>query len=340
MVKLRLSNLKSIARVAKVGLVKHAPEILMGTGTVAFVATVITASRSTIKAQDILADCKEKLDDIKEIQELQISCNGEVENIQELAEYDEKQAKKDRITAYVQMAIKLAKEYAIPFALALVTVFSFFGAFGIMKKRYATLATAYSALSESFRRYRERVIQDKGADKDLEYLTGGKVKELTETDKDGKKVKRKVLTLPDGTELSPYAFKFAKYKENGELNYQWQDDFSLNRAYILGQQDYLNDQLYMRCVFDDKHRVMKRGWVFLNEIRDLLGEDPTSTGAVVGNLFGNGEPGRDGFIDFRLVESRDEDGTCFYINPNVDGLIYDIVENYEKVPFEPVTNVD
>ena len=64
MVKLRLSNLKSIARVAKVGLVKHAPEILMGTGTVAFVATVVTASRSTIKAQDILADCKEKLDDV------------------------------------------------------------------------------------------------------------------------------------------------------------------------------------------------------------------------------------------------------------------------------------
>ena len=64
MLKFSLSNLKSMARVTKVVIVKHAPEILMGTGAVAFVGTVITASRATIKAQDILEDHREKLADI------------------------------------------------------------------------------------------------------------------------------------------------------------------------------------------------------------------------------------------------------------------------------------
>ena len=329
MLKLSLSNIKSVVTVAKMTVVKHAPEILMGTGTVAFVATVVTASRATIKAQDVLEEHKEKLETIG------LALEGEDEEV-----YSVEDAKKDKVITYTQTGLALAKEYALPLGLAALTVTCYFGAFGIMKKRYSTLAAAYSALSETFKRYRQRVIEDKGEDKDLEYLTGGKVKEITVKDKDGNKSKAKVLTLPDGTPLSPYAFKFSKYKENGEINYQWQSDPILNRAYILGQQDYLNDQLYMRCVFDNDHKVLKRGWVFLNEIRDLLGEDPTTTGSVVGNRYGNGEPGCDGYIDFRLTEAEDENGTCFYVNPNVDGLIYDIVENWEKVPFAPTCGVD
>ena len=305
----------------------------MGTGTVAFIATVVTASKATIKAQDILEQHKDALDDIKEMKEYKEQYPDDVD-------YSPEEIRKDKIVTYSKTGIALAKEYALPVGLAAITVTCYFGAFGIMRKRYATLAAAYSALEETFRRYRQRVIADKGEEKDLEYLTGGKVKEVTVKDEEGNKTKKKVLTLPDGTELSPYAFKFSKYKENGEINYQWQNSFALNRAYILGQQDYLNDQLYMRCVKNKDGKVIKRGWVFLNEIRELLGEDPTSAGAVVGNLFGNGEPGRDGFIDFRLIEAEDENGTCFYVNPNVDGLIYDIVEDYEKVPFDTTYKID
>lgn len=323
MVRFGLSNLKSVAKVATIGIKKHSPEILMGIGTISFVATVVTASKATIKAQDILENHKGELDDIKLAAE---------END---PEYTEKDVKKDKITLYSQTGMALAKDYAPAAGFAALTLTCFFGAFGIMKKRYVTLSFAYSALETSFRNYRQRVIEDKGEDADIYYMTGQKVKEVTVKDEEGNKVKQKVMTLPDGTILSPYAFKFGKYRENGELNRQWLNDTSLNRAYILGQQDYLNNQLYMRSVFDNNHDVIKRGWVFLNEIRDLLGEDPTATGAVVGNLFGNGEPGRDGYIDFRIIEAEDEYGTCFYINPNVDGLIYDIVEKYEKVPFTP-----
>jgi len=334
MLKLSFSNIKSMAKVAKVVVVKHSPEILMGTGTVAFIATIVTASRATIKAQDILEDHREALEDIKLVEEM--TNNEESTEV----EYTKEDARKDKIVQYSKTGLALAKEYALPLGLAALTISCYFGAFGIMKKRYTTLAAAYSALNTAFQKYRQRVIEDKGEEKDLEYLTGGKVKEITQKDENGNKTKLKALTLPDGTVLSPYAFKFGKYKENGEINHQWQGDYCLDKAYILGQQDYLNDQLYLRCVFDDQHRVLKRGCVFLNEIRDLLGEDPTATGAVAGNRYGNGEPGCDGFIDFHLIEAQDENGLCFYVNPNIDGLIYDLVDKWEKEPFVPTYGID
>lgn len=321
-------NIKTFFNIAKMTVIKHSPEILMAAGTASFVVTVISASKATIKAQDILEEHKETLDDINEVIEKADDCG---------IEYSLEDCKKDKITAYTKTGLALFTDYLPTIGFATVTLTCFFGAFSIMKKRYATLAIAYAALERSFKIYRKRVIADRGEDADIYYMTGQKPKEVTEKDEEGNKVKTKKLTLSDGTEIaSPYAFKFGKYKENGEKNYQWNGDPMIDRAYILGQQDYLNDQLYMRCVFDKDHNVVRKGWVFLNEIRDLLGEDPTSTGAVVGNLFGNGEPGSDGYIDFNIMESEDEYGTCFYINPNVDGLIYDIVENPCK-PFTPAT---
>ena len=210
-----------------------------------------------------------------------------------------------------------------------------------MKKRYTTLALAYSALEQSFRKYRERVIADRGQDADTYYLTGEKPKEVTVKDEEGNKKKVKQLVLPDGSIASPYAFKYSKYKENGELNHQWQEDINLLRAYALGQQDYLNNQLYLRCLYDDNHDVLVRGAVMLNEIRDVLGEDPTPTGAVVGNRFGNGEEGCNGYIDFNMIEATETDPEtgreipCIFVNPNVDGLIYDLLGKREPVPFTP-----
>lgn len=328
MIKLSVSNLKSVVNVAKVGIVKHAPEILMGVGAVSFVGTVVVASRATIKAQDILYDHHEKLDDIKQAESMEV--------------YTEEDAKTDKIKVYTQTTLAMVKDYAPAAGLGVLSMTCFFAAFGIIKKRYTTLAIAYNALSESFALYRKRVIEDKGEEADLYYLTGQKVKEVTVKDEEGKKKKVKVLELPDGTELaSPYAFKFGKYKENGELNNQWNNDPNYLRMMVLGQQDWLNDRLYMNCVFDDDHRVVKRGSVFLNEARDVLGEDPTTTGAVTGWRYSNGEEGCNGYIDFHMIEAMEinpEDGKeipCIIINPNVDGLIYDLVEQFEEIPFEP-----
>jgi hypothetical protein len=243
---------------------------------------------------------------------------------------------------YARTTGNLAIEYAPAVALTTLSITSFCASYGILKKRYVALGVAYNVLQQSFDTYRQRVIEAEGREKDVQYLTGEKLKSITLVDEEGNKTKGKALAdVQNGSLASPYAFKFGKYKENGEINIQWENNQSYNLSYVLGQEDYLNDQLYFRCIFDENHNVIKRGSVFLNEIRVLLGEDPTTAGAVVGNRFGNGEPGCNGYIDFRVVNGIEkdpftgEDIPCLWIDPNVDGLIYDKLEEFEDVPFYP-----
>ena len=325
---MNLAGIKAFARVAKQTIVKHSPEILMVVGGVTFVTTVVVASKETINETDILAEHDLALDEI------------EFDKDEELI--DLKAYKKSRFNVYKHTAIQTTKNYTPAIILGTTSLACFFGAFGIMRKRYATLVLAYSALEESFRNYRQRVIEARGADEDLYYLTGAKPKEITVKDDEGNKTKVKTLTLPDGTIASPYAFKFSKYNEDGSRNNQWSSDMQSNLSYVLGQQDWLNNQLYCRNVFDSKHRVKIRGSIMLNEVRELLGEVPTPTGSVVGWRFSNGEPGCNGYIEFRVMEASEKDPDdpskdipCLFINPNCDGMIYDLLGIEEKKPFEP-----
>ena len=327
---MNLAGIKAFARVAKQTIVKHSPEILMAVGGVTFVATVVVAAKETIDEQEILAEHELALDTVEEFNEL--------------GQLDKKAYKKSRLKVYKYTVVETTKNYAPAVILGATSLACFFGAFGIMRKRYATLVMAYSALEESFRKYRERVIADKGRDADIYYLTGSKPKEITQKNEDGTKEKKKLLVLPDGTVASPYAFKFSKYNEDGSLNNQWSNEQSINMSYVLGQQDWLNMQLYTRCVFDSKHRVKIRGSVMLNEVRELLGEISTPAGSVAGWRFSNGEPGCNGFIDLQIVDAIEPDPItgeeipCLFIDPNCDGMIYDLLGKEEKKPFEPHFN--
>lgn len=322
------TNVKALVRTAGAWGKNHAPELLLAGGAVSFVATVITASKATIKAQDILEDHKEKLRDIKTVHATN-------------RDYDDEDLKKDIIVAYSQTGWGLTKNYALASGFAVLSLTCFFASYNIIKKRYVALGVAYSALNESFNLYRQRVIEDKGEEVDTYYLTGVKPASITATNEDGTKEKKKVLKEDPDKIANPYVIKFGKYKENGDRNWQWQGNYSLDRSYILGQIDYLNDQLFLRSVRNKDGDVIKRGAVFLNELRDLLGEDPTTAGAVAGWRFSNGEPGCNGYIDQHLVEvveldpDTNQEITSYILNPNVDGLIYDLVEKFEPKPFTP-----
>ena len=328
-----LNNTKNLVRTAGFWTRSHAPELLLAGGTISFVATVVTASQATLKATDILEEHQGKKRDIKTAQATKTE-----------EEYSEQDIKRDTIVLYSQTGMALAKRYALPLGCAALSLTCFFASYGIMKKRYVALGAAYTALNESFQLYRQRVIEDKGEEADLYYLTGVKASQITEKDPEtGEKVKKTVIKDLEGNEIlaSPYMFKFSKYKENGERNNAWVNDDNLNRAYILGHMGYLNDLMITRNVTNRNGEVIKRGWVFLNELRDLLGEDANTPGSVVGWRFSNGEPGCNGYIDLNLVEGREADPvtgdpmTVYNINPNVDGLIWDLVGQFEEHPFVP-----
>ena len=325
-----ITSLKNATYVAKAAVKSHAPEILLATGCVSFVATVVTASKATIKAQDILENHHEALNDIK-------ICAAQTNE----EEYSESDQKKDVIVTYSKTCMSMAKIYLPAVLLGTLAVACFLTSYGILKKRNLALIASYNALNEAFNLYRKRVVEDKGVEADQYYLSGIKPETIAVTDENGNKEKKKVIK-GDPNLATPYSFKFGKYKANGERNWQWENDANLNRMYLYGQQDFLNDKLYSLCKFNSKHEVVVPGVVMLNEVREICGEDITEPGAVVGWRFSNGEPGCNGYVDFNLIEGTEPDPenpermiNCFYLNPNCDGLVFDLIGKKVEVPFTP-----
>ena len=329
-----MSKMKMMANVVKSWAIDHSPELFLVGAASSFVATIVCSSKAAIKAEGVLIEHEFKKDELDTKKEMLKD------------EYTDQEYRKEKTLLYLGTGAKLVKAYSLTAGFAVATVGCVGAQYKIINKRLGTAMVAAASANkilDSFNLYRQRVINDKGQDADTYYMTGVKPKEITVKNEDGTKEKKKVVPmLPNGEIASPYAFKFGKYKENGERNHQWQGEPILDRAYILGQQDYLNDQLYLRCEFDKDHRVVKRGAVMLNEIRDLMGENPTTDGAVAGNRFSNGEPGCNGYIEFNLLESTEIDPEtgavipCYWLSPNVDGLIYDLIDKYEEVPFLPM----
>lgn len=315
-----ITSAKAVGRTVTTFAKTNAPELLLASGIASLAAALYSTAKGTLRAQDTM-----------------------MEHTLERADLEDKEDKttKDVVVLYSKTGVELAKDYAPAVGFTALSITCFCASYGILKKRYVALGAAYTALNESFALYRQRVIEDKGAEQDLYYLTGVKPKTITVANEDGEKEKKKVLPeLPDGRTASPYGFKFGKYKENGERNLQWQDNAMLNMSYVLGHQDYFNDLLYSRCIFDKDGFVKKRGSVMLNEIRDALGEDANTVGSVVGNRYGNGEPGCNGYISFNAIEGYEIDPAngmeipYIWIEPNVDGLIYDLLDKFEEVPFK------
>jgi hypothetical protein len=98
---------------------------------------------------------------------------------------------------------------------------------------------------------------------------------------------------------STYARKFDK------SSVYWIEDPERNRYFLQCQQNYFN------------HLLNVRGNVFLNEIYDALGIPRSVSGCICGWLR-NEE--NETFIEFQIFD----DG---YIDFNIDGVIYDKLDN-------------
>ena len=110
--------------------------------------------------------------------------------------------------------------------------------------------------------------------------------------------------------VSPYAAWF------NETCTAWTKDPEMNKFFLLRQQDYANEQL--------RHR----GYLFLNEVCDMLGIPRTKAGQVVGWIFDPDNPVGDNYVDFGLWDTRNEDFINGYessvlLDFNPDGNILD-----------------
>lgn len=273
---------------------KHSPEILVFLGIGGTVTGAVMACKATRKLDDVLFDHKERV---------------------ETAKKQDPDNKKELTKAYAHTGIQLVKLYGPSVTVGALSVSSILAGNNILRKRNVALAAAYAAVDQGFKDYRGRVVERFGAETDNELrhnLHREKIEETVE-DENGKKkkVKREITVAGDGAP-SDYARFFAKGEAKAaEVN----DDYNL--LFLKSQQELAN------------HMLRAKGFLFLNDVYEMLGIDPSIPGQMVGWVYDkNDDAFGDNYVDFRIQEvyrkSSDEPGDyrkVFLIDPNVDGGI-------------------
>lgn len=287
---------------------KHSPEILIVAGVAGAVTSAVMACKATTKLNDILEESKEQVDKIHEAME-------HPENLPE--EYTEEDGKKDLTIVYTQTAVKLLKLYGPSIVLGGLSITAILTSNNIMRKRNIAIAAAYTAVDKSFKDYRGRVVERFGKDLDRELRYNIKKEEVEETIVDEKTGKEK--TIKKTIDVANDVSEFAKFFDDGCTG--WTKDPELNLAFLIKQQAFADDKL------------KANGYLYLNEVYDMLGIPRTKAGQIVGWIYDEKNPIGDNYVDFGIFDSNKVKNRDFVngyertilLDFNVDGNILNLM---------------
>ena len=291
---------------------KYSPEILAVSGVIGIVTSAVMACKATTKVSAILEESKATIDAIHDCQE-----NPE---LVEEGKYTDDDAKKDLAITYVQTGVKLVKLYAPSVILGTLSITSMLASNNILRKRNAALAAAYATIDGSFKKYRERVIERFGetVDKELKYgVKKQKIEEIVKDPETGKEKKaKKTVEVVDG--IDGYS-EYARFFDDGCKG--WEKDAESNLLFLRAQQQYANDLL------------VSRGYLFLNEVYNMLGIQITKAGQVVGWVYDPDNKDLHNWVDFGIYDVNKPKARDFVnglertilLDFNVDGDIWSLM---------------
>lgn len=304
--------LKASRLVNKAGLQikKHSPEILMTAGIVGTVASTVLACKATTKVSKILEEKNETVEKIHECVE-----DGSID-------YTVEDSKKDLTIVYAQTGVKLAKLYAPAIALGVVSIGSIVMGHRILKKRNIALAAAYTVIDKGFKDYRKRVAERFGEEieNELRYNIKAEEIEVETVDENGNKVVKKEIVNKVGN-FSDYARFFDQTCD------AWTKSPEYNLMFLKRQQEWANEKL------------RSQGYLFLNDVYEMLDLQKAPYGQVVGWVYDEHNPKGDNYIDFGIYNDKVESTRRFVnglepvilLDFNVDGVIYDEFMNYMRI---------
>lgn len=292
---------------------KHSPEILIIGGVVGVVASAVMACRATMKLNEVMNDHKNTVKQIHHVA-------NHPEVLADDKTYTKEDAKKDLTITHAQTCLKVVKLYAPSVILGALSLTCIVTSNNMLRKRNAALAAAYTAVDNGFKNYRNNVIErfGKEVDKELKYNIKAKEIEETTVDKNGKeKTVKKNINVTDIDGYSDYA----RFYDAGCDN--WQKDAEHNLWYLKQQERYANDKL------------KANGYLFLNDVYDMLGIPRSRAGQIVGWIYDEKNPNHDGdnYVDFGIYNINREPSRDFVngyeptilLDFNVDGPIYDLI---------------
>lgn len=297
---------------------KYSPEILLGVGITGMIAGAIFASKATLKADEVAEEHNFKMEKIHDA----------VEN---KAGYTDRDKQEDTVLTYYQTAVGYVKLYLPAATLIAGGAACILSAHGIMKKRNAALAMAYTVVEQAFSDYRGRVVEELGKEKDFHFRYNTDYEEIVEetvNPETGKKTKTKktVQVAKDDAGTDMYARYFEKQvfdPETGSYtgSSQWSPQPEYNAAQLVLKNGWANEML------------RAKGYLFLNDVYEELGFPRTKAGQIVGWI--NGTNGIDNYVSFGpevdaiinktdgyMSYRRNHSILCDF---NVDGPILDLI---------------
>jgi len=287
---------------------KTSPRVMFYGGMVGVVGATVLACRATLKLSDTLAEAEEMKDKAHMLHE---NYKLAVEQgIDDSDGYDEKKRDKDLMVLQVKTILNVTKLYAPAAGLMMLSVALLTGSHVTLNRRNASLTAAYASVDQAFTKYRERVVEQLGVDRDREFRHGVREDEETVEGKEGK-IKTVIKKRTAMESPSMYARFF------DQLCPEWQKNPEYNRAFLQCQQNFANDKLRMR------------GHLFLNEVYDALGLERSQAGQVVGWVLSKDG---DNYVDFGIFDDITNPNVRDFVNGlsdailldfNVDGVIYD-----------------
>lgn len=280
------------ARLIKVKAGKHAPEILTIAGIGGFVISTVLACKATSKLSPILEDSKEDIANIRAYREKNPD--------------DKATSGKALVVAYAKAGAKAGKLYAPAIAVGTFSAMSILAANDILKKRNVAVSAALATVTQDFKDYRRRVVEKYGEEIDRKLRHGIETREVEETvvdDKGKEKKVKKTIEVAEG--LEGYS-EYAKFFDESSRN--WEKDSEYNLMFLRAQQAAANDKL------------RANGYLFLNDVYDMLDIPRTRAGQVVGWVYRPDDPDHKGddFVDFGIYEVN-----C--------PAVRDFVNGYERV---------
>lgn len=286
---------------------KHSPEILVVSGVVGVVASAVMACKATTKLDAVLAESQDNVDKIKNY----IEEKGYSEK------YTEEDGKKDLAIVYVQSGLKVAKLYAPAVAVGALSITAILAGHNITRKRNVALAAAYTAVDNAFKEYRGRVVERFGEALDKELRYNIKTKEVEEVVQNEDGTETVITKKVDFIDTMPSLY--AKFFDETCLG--WTKDHEYNVMTLRNQQKAANILL------------KKKGYLFLNDVYEMLGFERTKAGQIVGWLYDEKNPNGDNYIDFGIWDVTKPDNRQFVnghekailLDFNVDGEIIDYI---------------
>lgn len=254
---------------------QNAPGLMIGGGLSFMLGGVILACIETMKMEEIVGEAQAEIEAIED-------------TLEKSETYTEEEAKSDKASVYLRTTGKTLVNYAPAIATEVLGTLLILKGANIYNNRYSIMSACAASAILDLKEYRDRTIERFGEDVDRELRYGIKSEEIKEkiTDENGKtKVVKKTLKLTDGDEeVRPYDYR----RTFDHHNPYWDKDMDCNLFFIRSQQSMFNDKLKV------EHHV------FLNDVLQALGFQPTRAGQEVGWNYDPDNPSIDNFVDFGI----------------------------------------